>query len=233
MEWRRRSVTVAVLSAVAALLAAHAQVERREQDPAFRARYDINRPLLIRGFVEAVERSETSTWLVVRETSGDKAVWRVDAGSTANLRREGVAPRLVAGAKVVLRAYGTPDGGRTAAVVRPIVAYAPQKHPFEGRRGPLTDEDLLRYAAAPFDHGYWSGESIVLGMHNGAEVVADHYCEHLCPSSLRVIRYSIPAGPACEAIGGKVRQVGQGGGTRVPGAYCVPAVLVDGRQASR
>ena len=68
---------------------------------------------------------------------------------------------------------------------------------------PISDAELARIAAAPFDKRDKMFDHDVLGINRGMVVVADYPCGDVCPQyPVRIIHYDRPAGPACEAAGG-------------------------------
>lgn len=103
----------------------------------------------------------------------------------------------------------------------------------EQRPGPplrrLTDNDLLRLAAAPFDKRAMMFKRVVLGRHRAHTVVAIHPCGDVCPQyTRRIIHYDL-APERCAQAGGVVVE------ELVPVAisvqrkpYCKPAVLARG-----
>ncbi len=90
----------------------------------------------------------------------------------------------------------------------------------------LTDNDLLRLAAAPFDKRAMMFRRVVLGRHRGHTVVAVHPCGDVCPQyTRRIIHYDVPPERCAQAGGVVVEEL-------VPVAiavqrkpYCKPAVL--------
>ena len=93
----------------------------------------------------------------------------------------------------------------------------------------LSDEALVKYAAADFDKAEKMGRRDVLGIHHGTPVIAEYRCGDVCPDyTTRIIHYDVEPGPACESIGG----VGQGrfiplGPSVATMNFCVPAALVE------
>ena len=68
----------------------------------------------------------------------------------------------------------------------------------------LTDADLVRYAAAPFDHRAMMFKHVVVGRHRGLIVVADHPCGDVCPQyTRRIVHYDVPP-ERCAKAGGVV-----------------------------
>lgn len=128
-----------------------------------------------------------------------------------------MTPRLPLAA-LALAALALPPAAPAAAEQRP----APPL-----RR--LTDNDLLRLAAAPFDRRAMMFRRLVLGRHRGFAVVADHPCGDVCPQyTRRIIHYDL-APERCAAAGGVVVE------ELVPMSiavrrkpFCKPAVLARG-----
>jgi hypothetical protein len=93
----------------------------------------------------------------------------------------------------------------------------------------LSDAALVAYAAQPYDKAQKFNQRDVLGIHHGAQVVADFPCSDVCPNyTVRIIHYATAPGPDCDKIGG-VTQI-----RRVPVSiavmdrpFCVPKVLVE------
>ena len=93
----------------------------------------------------------------------------------------------------------------------------------------LSDDALVAYASQPFDKAEKFNHRDVLGIHHGAEVVADFPCSDVCPNyTVRVIHYTTAPGPDCDRIGGvdKTRRVPFSIAT-VSREFCVPKILVD------
>jgi hypothetical protein len=97
--------------------------------------------------------------------------------------------------------------------------------------GQLDDASLQAYAARPFDKRAMMGRTVELGRHHGVPVVAEFRCGDVCPQyTVRIIRYRMPQGADCAAMGGVEQSV------LVPVAIavmqrniCVPKVLVASR----
>jgi hypothetical protein len=93
----------------------------------------------------------------------------------------------------------------------------------------LTDNDLLRLAAAPFDKRAMMFKRVVLGRHRGHPVVAIHPCGDVCPQyTRRIIHYDL-APERCAQAGGMVVEelVPMGPAVRRK-PFCKPAVLARG-----
>lgn len=234
----RPAIGSLALGLVLLLLVGTAQAQRRlppYADAAVLARYAAGRPVSLSGFIERVDWSGSTTWITLRSETEDKAVWRVEAASPAVLRAAGFGPLLVRGARISLSGRSLRDPELRAGVEY-MGAYPPDPDMLAGHTGPLTDKLIARYAAAPWTKGYWSQRRVVLGRHNGVELIADHPCGDICPNyTVRVIHYALPVGPECERIGGASQRITivQGVG-RLQNTYCVPKVLVDrGLQGDR
>jgi hypothetical protein len=91
----------------------------------------------------------------------------------------------------------------------------------------LTDRAIAAYAARPYDKRAMMGRTVTIGIHHGVRVVAEHPCSDVCPNyTTRIIHYDVVPGPACQRIGGVVRDaiVPRGiAASRQP--FCVPRVL--------
>jgi hypothetical protein len=98
----------------------------------------------------------------------------------------------------------------------------------------LTDSDLLRLSAAPFDKRAMMFKRLALGRHRGHPVVAIHPCGDVCPQyTRRIIHYDVTP-ERCAAAGGVVVE------ELVPVAiavrrqpFCKPAVLARGTVPGR
>ena len=92
----------------------------------------------------------------------------------------------------------------------------------------LSDADLIAYEASPYDHAAMMGKKVVVGLYQGAPVVAEFPCSDICPQyTTRVVHLDAQPGPACAAIGGVVQS------RRVPFSiavidkdFCIPKPLV-------
>jgi hypothetical protein len=91
----------------------------------------------------------------------------------------------------------------------------------------LDDAKIVAYAAAPFDKAAKSGKSEVLGIHHGVRVVVDFPCSDICPqSTMRIIRYDLEPGPACDRAGGKtIDAVYPAGPVTLTTRLCVPEIM--------
>jgi len=91
---------------------------------------------------------------------------------------------------------------------------------------PVTDSDLVTRAnavmsvkEAPVDR--------MLGLHKGTPVIVDIRCSDVCPNyTVRIIHYTVDAGPACTKLGGDTAAI------MVPVSiavmkqnFCIPHVL--------
>lgn len=98
----------------------------------------------------------------------------------------------------------------------------------------LTDRDLLRLSAAPFDKAKKMGRREILGKHYQNTVLAEYICSDLCPAyTTRVIRYALPVDGTCESRGGTIdaRWVPRGIAVAQEN-FCVPSVLARGPKGS-
>ena len=93
----------------------------------------------------------------------------------------------------------------------------------------LTDAELIRAAQQKESAPTEGAQQLVIGVHNGIEVVKSFLCSDLCPqNTLRVIYYDVPADATCESIGGVTKSI------LVPFAisvkakeYCFPKAIAD------
>ena len=97
-------------------------------------------------------------------------------------------------------------------------------------RDTLTDDDLVALDAAPIDRKVECGQTIIIGIHHGAEVVAQYSCGEICAVDHRTIRYNAEVGRECDVIGGVVQKktsIVCGAAKRMENtwAYCVPKIL--------
>jgi len=68
----------------------------------------------------------------------------------------------------------------------------------------ISDAQLVRYAATPFDKRKMMFTREVVGLHRGILVVADYHCGDVCPAyTRRIIRYDVPLAD-CARRGGVV-----------------------------
>jgi len=91
----------------------------------------------------------------------------------------------------------------------------------------LTDDDLVAYAALPYNKVQMTGRWIDLGRHHDVPVVVEFPCGDVCPDyTVRIIHYAVPPGAPCDAIGGVTQTwrlpVGIAMGEQ---AYCIPEPL--------
>jgi hypothetical protein len=241
---RLRRIGSVVLGLAALSTAAAGQGSASEAlKPRAMAAYDLQHPVLLKGFVEAVDWSGPTTWIAVRivpdtgevwreQSPGE--VWKAEAAAPSALRASGLDRTLVPGSRITIAGYAA-RGSERRAGVRRLTAYKPDKLGQEGHVGPVTDELLARYAAKPWSRGFWAQREVPLGPHNGVELVASHLCTHLCPAyTVRVIHYAAKPGPECDRIDGVVQLIQTNFGSLGKAAYCVPKVLVErGLQADR
>jgi hypothetical protein len=103
----------------------------------------------------------------------------------------------------------------------PAAACAGSEHP---RR--ISDSDLARFAASPFDKRAKMFKREVIGVHRGTRVIAVYPCGDVCPQyTRRIIHYDVPV-ERCSEVGGTVAEeiVPRGPGV-VRKPFCKPAVL--------
>jgi hypothetical protein len=90
----------------------------------------------------------------------------------------------------------------------------------------VTDRDLLRYAAAPFDRRAMMFRHVVLGRHHGLVVVADHPCGDVCPQyTRRIVHYDVTPERCAKAGGIVVEELVPAGIAVRRRPYCEPKVL--------
>jgi hypothetical protein len=117
-----------------------------------------------------------------------------------------------------------------AALALQLLAGAPAAPAAGAKAAPplrrLSDRELLRYAAAPFDHRAMMFRSIVLGRHNGLIVVADHPCGDVCPQyTRRIVHYDLAPERCARAGGVVVEELVPAGIAVRRRPYCEPKVL--------
>lgn len=90
----------------------------------------------------------------------------------------------------------------------------------------LSDDDILDFEAQEYSKPDYMDTRLVLGRHNGANVVAEHPCSDLCPAyTVRIIRYDVPL-DQCDDVNGRIRKVLVPIGIAAARIkFCVPAVL--------
>lgn len=94
---------------------------------------------------------------------------------------------------------------------------------------PISDDQLLSYASAPYDKNRIEKQKDPLGLLNGTPVVADFICSDLCPAyTVRVIHFELGREKNCAAAGGVEKAI------RIPVSiaamdkvFCFPKVLAD------
>ncbi|HEX8620611.1 MAG TPA: hypothetical protein VF718_01430 [Allosphingosinicella sp.] len=90
----------------------------------------------------------------------------------------------------------------------------------------LSDADLVRLAAAPFDRRAMMNRRIVLGRHHGLLVVADHPCGDVCPQyTRRIIHYDLAPERCVRAGGVVVEELVPMGIAVLRKPFCEPRVL--------
>jgi hypothetical protein len=90
----------------------------------------------------------------------------------------------------------------------------------------LSDADLVRFAASPFDARKMMFSHQLVGIHRGIRVVADYPCGDVCPHyTRRIIRYDVALAD-CARVGGIIRseKIVRGIGVATIDV-CKPAVL--------
>lgn len=112
-----------------------------------------------------------------------------------------------------------------AAPAAPASAAAPAGEAGRTSLPRLTDGDLVRLAAAPFDKRRMMFRRSVLGRHRGLVVVADHPCGDVCPAATRRIVHYDLAPERCARSGGVVVEELLPGIAPTRRPFCLPAVL--------
>jgi hypothetical protein len=100
---------------------------------------------------------------------------------------------------------------------------------FAGCAPDLTDDQIVKAAAAPFDKKEKMGRHEVLGQVGKVNVVADYYCSDVCPAyAMRVVHFDASPRTECDKAGGVVKTyIIPKGIAAVPQAFCVPKVLAE------
>jgi hypothetical protein len=113
--------------------------------------------------------------------------------------------------------------GLLAAFICPAFAYSDT----------ISDAELIRRAGAVFSVKEAPGDR-VLGLHNGFAVIADIRCSGNCPANtVRILHYTLPAGPPCTRLGAdSAAVVVPQGMTLAPQDFCIPHVLFARRMFS-
>lgn len=95
----------------------------------------------------------------------------------------------------------------------------------------LTPDDLLAYAATPYDRAHAPLGRHALGLLNDRPVVVDFRCSDVCPTyTVRIIHLPGLDGAACATAGGVLRQVSVPSGLSARlESFCVPKILDDHR----
>jgi hypothetical protein len=94
---------------------------------------------------------------------------------------------------------------------------------------PVSDDELLNYAVAPYDKNHIQLQKSWLGLNNGTPVISEFICSDLCPHyTVRVIHYELERDKSCAAAGGIEKAI------RIPVSratmnkvFCFPKVLAD------
>jgi hypothetical protein len=91
----------------------------------------------------------------------------------------------------------------------------------------VTDQDLIKYAQNDFDRGEMMYKHVQIGVHNGAQVVADFPCADVCPDkTTRIIHYELDDGQACSSVHGVERTIAVPTGLgNTKEQFCVPRAL--------
>ena len=89
----------------------------------------------------------------------------------------------------------------------------------------LTNSDIESYMATGFNKSKMAFKTVILGVHNGFHVIAEHPCADVCPNhTVRVVRYDVPLSNCSNAKGIIVKHtIPYGIGTKQVD-YCVPNV---------
>ena len=93
----------------------------------------------------------------------------------------------------------------------------------------VSDEEILRYASAPYDKRSVSDHYVLLGVNRSTPVVAEYICSDVCPDyTVRVVHYQLSPRQACADIPGVERK------QTIPVAiaamdklYCYPQIIND------
>jgi hypothetical protein len=92
----------------------------------------------------------------------------------------------------------------------------------------LTDEEILEYSMTEYDKEKMMHQTVELGNHNGASVIAEFPCSDLCPDyTTRIVRYDINI-DECGSVDGAVQTMYVPRGiAMVEEEYCIPKILAE------
>jgi hypothetical protein len=117
-----------------------------------------------------------------------------------------------------------------AALVPALLAAVPSAPAAAKPLPRLTDRDVVRLAAAPFDKRKLMFRRLVLGRHDGLALVADHPCGDVCPAATRrIIHYDLAPERCAKAGGVVVEELVPAGIAVRRKPYCEPKVLARGK----
>jgi len=103
---------------------------------AFATEFDVNRPVELKGKVTKVELINPHSWIHIEvvDANGTATTWMIEGGSPNALVRRGINKNSIpVGSELVVRGYGTRDGGNKA-VGRDITFADGRELFFEGSR---------------------------------------------------------------------------------------------------
>ena len=94
--------------------------------------------------------------------------------------------------------------------------------------GTLTDDEILEYSTTEYDKEKMMHQTVELGNHNGALVIAEFPCSDLCPDyTTRVVRYDIDISE-CSSVDGIAQTMYVPRGiSMVEEEYCIPKILAE------
>jgi hypothetical protein len=94
----------------------------------------------------------------------------------------------------------------------------------------ISEAEVLAYASKSYDKAaFFVERRSSLGMLNGIDVVVEYICSDICPDyTVRIIRFAVEPGSACEGVGGveKVVVVPRGIASG-PRTFCFPRVIAE------
>ena len=101
---------------------------------------------------------------------------------------------------------------------------------FEGCTQPelaADDQRILDYASRSYDKREMMNTKVLLGVHNGAPVIAEFPCSDICPDyTVRIIHYALAEGQPCSQVAGVEKSILVPAGVgRTERSYCFPAIL--------
>lgn len=93
----------------------------------------------------------------------------------------------------------------------------------------LTDQDIIEFAARPYNKYTTPNKQIILGKHRGNMVRVDYFCADLCPDyTIRVIHYKPREKKSCSAIGGVEKTLMIPVSIfKEPRTFCFPQYLIE------